>query len=109
MTISSVANFLANIASVITAVVAVGFWWRTSGAAKRRVQAVETYLKEQRKEDRKSHRTGARSMIHMMANLSMTEEQIYAAVFSSKDIKTWPAQNEEGIATRLMFQYVPKT
>ena len=101
----------ANIAAIVTGaaagIVGGNYWYRRS---KRRT-ALETYLHAQRVEDEGPGGTGhgLRTVIHLIARLAMTEEQILEAAFTSKKIKRWTAQDPEtGRASALFFQYDEK-
>lgn len=92
----------ANVAAILTAAIAVWvwLWFRTQKALRRR--RLEEYLKEV-----KSARDGMgqRTVLHLMANLRMTEAQVFDAAFDSKHVMTVPGQDHTGIANRIYFEY----
>lgn len=95
----------ADLAQVLTSIVAVWLWVRFILSAHRRRKALERYL---RYEKNRSKDRGMRSILHLMSNLSMTEEQIYSAAFGSKCVSTVPLTNEKsGLAESILFVYRP--
>lgn len=92
----------ANVAAILTAAIAmwVWFWFRAQKAWRRK--RLEEYLK-----DVKSAREGMgqRTVLHLMANLRMTEAQIFDAAFDSEHVMTVPGQDLAGIANRIYFEY----
>jgi hypothetical protein len=96
------AGFGANVAAVITAFVAVSVWlWFRGQKRKRRIRLEEYLLHVKEAGDDQ----GQRTIIHLMANLRMTEAQVFEAAFDSKKVITSPSQDHMGIAKRIFFQY----
>jgi hypothetical protein len=92
----------ANWATILTAAIATAAYGRFLFGQWKRRSALETYLRE---EKLRRHDEGRRSIIHLMANLAMTEAEILAAAFQSKLITTVPGIDENGRASRLLFEY----
>lgn len=100
----------ASIASILTALIAVGaallFWWDSA----RKRWKLEAYLKQERAAA-KPPKVGRHSVVHLMANLSLTEAEVLHAAFRSRYIKPSPATDREtGLASEILLEYVgPRT
>jgi hypothetical protein len=96
-------SFVANLASILTAVVAssaAAYYW-IDGRSKR--IRLEQYLKQ--KKETKSPEY-IHSVIHLMAKLGMTEAEILHASFSSRHIvRRTKDDPETNLATQLLFEY----
>lgn len=92
----------ADWAAILTAAVATFAYGRFIWGQRKRRSLLESYLRE---EKLMRHDEGRRSVIHLMANLAMTEAEILAAAFQSKLITTVPGIDENGKASRLLFEY----
>lgn len=92
----------ANWATILTAVIATMAFGRFLRGQNNRRKALETYLREEKLRDRDE---GRRSVIHLMANLAMTEAEILAAAFQSKHITAISGIDGNGKASRLLFEY----
>ena len=101
---------LANLAQVVTGLVAA-----TTGAVyvcKRssRRRRLEQYLKAERDRDARGVTTfqvGRRTVAHLMAYVAMTESQVLEAGFGNTNLKSFPATDDKnGRAETLYFQYV---
>lgn len=104
--ISARVTFLADLSAVITAVVAVWVWLKLVWSARKRRRALEEYLQAERSNPKADQ--GMRSILHLMSNLSMTEEQIYSAAFSSKVVSAVPITSESSqFASKILFAYIP--
>lgn len=95
-----IASDWAAILTALVATVAYGHYWFAQRA---RRKALETYLKE---EKRRAADEGRRSVMHLMANLAMTESEVLHAGFQSDRIKAVPGLDERGRAVLLYFEYV---
>lgn len=98
---------LGNVAAILTAGFAGGasLWYLVQRS--RRRSKLQSYLIKERKdaESRGGKGIGARSIIHLMGNCSMTEAQVLEAAFGNESIRTWVTADEESKrATGLMFQ-----
>lgn len=99
-------SFLGDLATIVTAAVAVWVWVLYVWQAKARQWRLEQYLENQRLN---SGDQGMRTALHLMSNLAMTEEQIYTAAFNSKKITAVPLPDERGFAKDILFlSQVPK-
>ena len=96
-------DLAANLAAILTAIVAVLAYFQFAGAQWRRRRAMETYLREEKLADADR---GRRTVLHLMANLSMTEAEVLHAGFQSSKIAAHPGNDEEGRAARIYFEYV---
>lgn len=95
-------NCLADLASILTAVIAAGaavYYWCDKRSKRKRF---EEYLKaESQNPDNHSH-----TVIHLMARLGMTEPEILHASFASKHIVHKIRKDyETGLASQLLFAY----
>jgi hypothetical protein len=94
----------ANIAEIVTAIVAAAAALNVLTRRHRRRVRLEEYLKRVRNEN--GGHGGIRNIVHLMGNCSMTEAQVLEAAFSSRKIKSWVAKDgEDGPDAALMFQY----
>lgn len=105
----NIINVIANIAAILTAIVAlVGYGiYRWDRCAQRR--KLETYLKAQ-KENQSLMLTdndqGQRSLLHLMAKVGMTEGELIQASFRSNHIKRVVATDREtGRANALLLEW----
>ena len=94
---------VANVASILTAVVAAGaavcYWCDRRS----KVRRLEQYLKT---EMAKNAGGAAHTMIHLMAELGMAEAEILHASFASRHVKHLVRKDEEtGLADVLLFEY----
>jgi hypothetical protein len=102
---------IANIAEIVTGVVAAVVGGTYMFRRRQRRLALETYLQSKRLKDEGPGGSGhgLRTVLHLVAHLAMTEEQILEAAFASRKIKRWTAQDpESGRAAALFFQYDKK-
>lgn len=94
-------SILANLASIVTALVAVSAWGWYLCKRRERQRALEKYLLQTKGEED----YGRRTTLHLMAHLGMTEAQIMEAAFASKCIRTVPGSDERGRADAIFFEY----
>ena len=92
---------VANLASIVTGVIAVWAWLRFKSDDKSRLRKLEEYLKG----EKGAGDTGRRTALHLIGNLGMTEAQIFEAARSSKNIRMVVGQDDDGIANRIFFEY----
>ncbi len=101
-------DVLANLASILTAVVAAGaaiYYWCDARSKKKRL---EQYLKAEHEKNPNKH---THTVIHLMAELGMTEAEILHASFASRHIVHKTRKDyDTGLAAQLLFEYsdVPK-
>ncbi len=96
---------IANIAAILTASIAVfgycAYRWDQCNKRKR----LEKYLKSQ-KVIAKGNNRGQRSLLHLMANVGMTEAELIQASFRSKHIVRKIAKDDEtGRAGALLLEW----
>jgi len=102
VTYLGILEVLANLAAILTAAVAtVAFGQYKSGQSKRR-KLLENHLRD---EKLSGIDDGRRTVIHLMAYLSMTEAEVLQAGFSSKLVRSVPGTDDQGRAVRLYFEY----
>jgi hypothetical protein len=95
-----VANIAAVVTGVVAALIALNVGYRRHA---RRVR-LENYLKEQRSDDTGDY--GIRNIVHLMGNCSMSKDQVLEAAFASRKIKSWVATDGQGGPDlELIFQY----
>ena len=92
----------ANWAAILTAGVATIAYMRFVGAQWLRRRALERHLRE---EKLMGHDEGRRTVIHLMANLAMTESEVLQAGFQSRKVKPVPGKDDQGRAARIYFEY----
>ena len=92
----------ANIASILTAVIAAGasiVYWASRRS--RRIR-LENYLKEKKEKSPDE----PFSVTRLMADLGMTEDEIFAASFASRHITRGGRRDHDtGFAAEVLFQY----
>lgn len=101
-------NEIADGASIATAVVAIWIWFKFVVFRFFRQRRLVKYLKEQRALDKRMAmgKTGKRSVHHLMANLSMTQDEVFDAAFRSKRVKPFPSESpSNGRADGVLFQF----
>ena len=95
-----------ELAAILTALFAGGtsIWYFRQRAIRR--SKLQKYLVLQRKlsEAPGGQGSGARSIIHLMGNCSMTEAQVLEAAFGNKNITSWITADDDGVANGLMFR-----
>ncbi|QWG20612.1 hypothetical protein KMZ68_12655 [Bradyrhizobium sediminis] len=96
----------ANIAQTLTGIfAALAFFGYLQQKLQRRWK-IERYLEDERRSaENGGLGMGAKSIIHLMGNCSMTEAQVLEAVLGSTKIRSWVAADDEGRAERLFFQF----
>lgn len=92
----------ADWAAILTAAVATLAYGRFLLAQHRRKKALERYLRE---EKLMGADEAKRTIIHLMANLSMSEAEVLQAGFQSELVRAVPGIDEQGRAVRLYFEY----
>ena len=102
MDYGQILGITANWAAILTAVVATTAYGRylCNQIAQRR--ALENYL---RSEKTTGGDSGQRTVLHLMANLSLTESEVLSSAFRSKKVSPAVSVDERGRADTLMFQY----
>ncbi len=96
-------GLLANIAAIVTAVVAFAgsAWYVVERRAKR--LRLESYLKAERDAGKDK---GQRSMLHLVARVGLTEQEVLQASFRSRHIARVLTTNKlDGMAKDILFEY----
>jgi hypothetical protein len=96
-------GLVANIAAILTALVAVvgSAWFVMERGAKRR--RLEAYLKAERD---KGQDKGQRSILHLIARVGLTEQEILQASFRSRHIgRVLTTNKADGIAKDILLEY----
>lgn len=99
----------ANLASILTAAVAAWAWWSFGLDARKKKEKLERYLKDQ-KDKAKNLRDdkGQKSLLHLVANVGLTEAEILHASFQSPYIKRTTRGSEDSpLASAILFEYDP--
>ena len=106
MTYLRILEVASHWAAILTAVVAVSMsgWYFCQRSRKRR--RLEDYLKAEKETGRDK---GQRTVLHLVAELGMTETEVVDAAFRSKCIRRVVIRDKEGRANRLMLEYAPKS
>jgi hypothetical protein len=98
----------ANIASILTAIVAAFFFCQFQLRARDRRIKLEQYLKQDKANARPNF-TGKRTVIHLMGKLKLTEDEVFHACFQSDHIACKTAVDPDTHrATEILFEYVEK-
>lgn len=93
----------ANWAAILTAVVAVWAYGRYIWVGCQKRSRLEEHLKA---EKAKRTNKGQRGIPHLVANLGMTESDIFDAAFRSKRVRRVTDIDEDGFATKVMLEYI---
>ena len=99
----SLLGITADWAAILTAAVATLAYGRFVLAQHKRKKALERYLREEKLMGVDEAR---RTILHLMANLSMTEAEVLQAGFQSDLVYAVPGIDEQGRAVRLYFEYI---
>lgn len=102
MKYSDCLEIVANWAAILTAAVATLAYVRFVAGQWKRQRALEGYL---RGEKIAGHDEGRRTVVHLMANLALTEAEVLHAGFQSSKIRATPGIDEQGRAVRIYFEY----
>jgi hypothetical protein len=92
----------ADWSAILTAGVATVAYARFVSAQRKRRNALEQYLRDEKLNGVDGAR---RTIMHLMANLSMSEAEVLQAGFQSDLVRAVPGVDEEGRAVRLYFEY----
>ncbi|WFU01956.1 hypothetical protein QA648_17930 [Rhizobium sp. CB3171] len=95
-------EIFANIAAILTAVIAVWAYGRFLWERRQKRLRLESHLRDE-KEMRADE--GQRTLLHLVANLGMSEIEIVDAAFRSKVIRRRVSLDEQGRADRLLLEY----
>ena len=98
----------ADIAEIITGVIAAIVGGRYLWLVRRRRLILERYLqKERRRDEASGHKgNGVRSVLHLMGYASMTEQEVLDAGFASRHIRSFTHNDPAtGRSDALLFQF----
>lgn len=95
-------ELIANLSAILTAAIAGLAYFHFVWGERARRRALERHLKEEAIRDRDE---GRRTIVHLMAHLSMTEAEVLHAGFQSKLVRAEPGVDGQGRANRLYFRY----
>ena len=94
----------ANLAAILTALIAIFGYGKYQLDAVFRRKKLENYLKKQKT---LGNDQGQRSILHLMAHLGLTEAEILQASFISKQVARKIAKDPDtGYADKLLFEYM---
>jgi hypothetical protein len=102
--LSIASNFAQAATGLLAGAAAIYYFYRKAD----RRWKMEAYLQEARCAGEQGNDMGARSIVHLMGNCTLTEAQVLEAAFSSSKIRSWVTVNDEGRADRLLFQFNDK-
>jgi len=98
-------SLLADLAAIATAVVAV-FWFSYSVYDRcRKRRKLEKYLSERLALYESKKEDCRHSVVHLVAKLGLTEDEILQASFRSKHISRYLQSDNDGIARGILFEY----
>jgi hypothetical protein len=99
-------ELFANLAAILTAIVAVVAYGWYQWCICKKCRKLEAYLKLEKEKDRDPSRQGQHNIIHLMAELGLTRDEILQASFRSKKIIRIPVQDKEiKRAVDILFRY----
>ncbi len=102
MTYGQLLVITANWAAILTAVVATTAYGRYLCIQVSQRHVVEKHLRSEKATGKNS---GKRTVLHLMANLSLTETEVLSAAFRSKKVSPAVSVDEVGRADALLFEY----
>ena len=105
MTYSRVLEVTSHWAAILTAGVAVWAYSRYLYERRQKRLRLEAYLKAERKAGKDK---GQRTVLHLVAQLGMTETEVVDAAFRSKCIRRVVSTDSKGHAKDLMLEYDPR-
>jgi hypothetical protein len=100
-------NWLANLATILTATVAVFWFGHAVFDRRRKRRKLEDYLLSKwRGYDAKTDKGHYRhTIVHLMTELGLTQDEVLQASFRSSKIKRIAGQNASGLATDIRLQH----
>jgi len=98
-------ELLDQLASIFTAVAALGAWLSYLCGRRNRRLALEHYLKTELPDRPDGKNTGARSVPHLMAMLRMPEADVLTAAFESSLVETARRPDDEGVTKDVLLRY----
>jgi hypothetical protein len=104
MTYRGLLEITAQWAAILTAAIAALAYGRYAYERFQKRRRLENYLKD---ETESGVDQGKRTVIHLMARLSMTESEVLDAAFRSKHVRPAVSVDWQGRADALLFEYEP--
>ena len=98
-----VLGIAANWAAILTAVVAVWAYGRYAWVRYEKRARLEQHLKAEKANGTDK---GQRTILHLVARLSMTENDVLDAAFRSKPVRCVTNSDNKGYVAQLLFEYV---
>lgn len=96
------ASILTFIVTLIAAIVGVGGYVRYRWEIRRKSKSLEEYL---RAEKAKGEDRGQRSILRILSEVGLTEDEIIQASFRNAKISRCVTADEKGFANRLLLEY----
>jgi hypothetical protein len=94
---------IADLASILTAVVAAGaalWYWLCNWTKRKRL---EEYLRQESLNNPSKH---THTVLHLMAQLGLTESEVFSASFASRHIVRRVRKDDDtGLAAHILFEY----
>jgi hypothetical protein len=105
MTIKDGLEIVANIASIVTAIVAVSAWTYYQLKLRRKRQALENHLSEAQTVPLKSGLKKQRTLKSISAKLGLTEADILQAAFDSHNVKRIETLDPHGYVEEILLEH----
>lgn len=102
MTYAGCLEIIANWSAIFTAALAVYAYGKFRRDRRMRMQKLERHLRD---EKLMNIDEGKRTILHLIAQLAMTEAEILAAAFDSKKVRSSVGIDDKGRADTLFFEY----
>lgn len=99
-----VVNVIADACAILTAIIAVWFFIRVKCGENDKLAKVENYLKAE-KAAAQSGDKGQRSILHIIAKVGLSEQEILKASFQSKHIRRLLKSDKDGYAAAILLWY----
>ena len=106
--VETILRSIADIAGITTGAIALIVGSRYLWLVRMRCRALEKYLKAEQRIDAASGSKdrGARSLMHLMGYVAMTESEVLDAAFTSRNIQSFTTNDPKtGRANALLFQF----
>lgn len=101
-------GFLANIAAILTALVAVIGYGVYRWELRRKRLLLEDYLRARKTAAKREGKKGQHTVLHLMAALRLSETEVFQASFHSRKVRPVVARDREtGHARDILFEYAP--
>lgn len=106
MTLREGFGLLADACALLAAWFSLQTWLVVVVQKRQKRRKLEEYLKKEQPGLRDPGDQGARSLIHLMDELHLSESELLQAAFDSPHIDTLRSNKDEGIAKHLLLKYV---